>query len=152
MRAVRRRLRGCAWLALLAILALAVGPTVSRLLLPAGNVFAPGAASQALAELTRGEATVARHDIESTHHHHHDMAMAPATTPVPPHPPPHEHALEHCGLCLLAVHGFAFVQDRPALIAFIESTRPALDQIAPALPRLRSDWSPASSRGPPLRG
>jgi len=146
MRAVRRRLRACAWLALLAILALAVGPTVSRLLLPAGNVFASGTASR------MGEATVPRRDIESTHHHHHDMAMAPATTPVPTQPSPHEHALEHCGLCLLAVHGFAFVHDRPALTAFVESTRPALDRITPALPRLRSDWSPASSRGPPLRG
>jgi hypothetical protein len=151
MRAVRRRLRVCAWLALLAILALAVGPTVSRLLLPAGNAFAPGTASQA--EPARGEATAPRHDIASTHHHHHhDMAMVPATTPAPTQPSPHEHALEHCGLCLLAAHGFTFVQDRPALVACIESTRPALDLITPALPRLRSDWSPASSRGPPLRG
>ena len=89
--------------------------------------------------------------MESAHHHHHDMATAAATAPAPLHPPAHEHALEHCGLCVLAAHAFTFVQERPALTAFVECTRPALDQITPAVPRLRCDWSPASSRGPPLR-
>jgi hypothetical protein len=72
--------------------------------------------------------------------------MPSAPVPVPAH----EHALEHCGLCLLAAGAFAFVQERPVLAAFVECTHPAPRCVVAALPRLRCDWSPASSRGPPL--
>src|SRR5450432_4143258 len=112
MRAVRRRLRAFAWLGILAIIALAAGPTVSRLLLPAA-------------------------DAGSAHHHHQHSAMASGTAPAAPHAPAHEHALEHCGLCLLAAHAFTFVQERLALPAFVECARPVLTAIAPAIPRLR---------------
>lgn len=149
MRAVRRRLRACAGLALLSIFALAAGPTVSRLLLPARGAFISAAASHPLAEPAMSEATVPLHGMGSAHHHHHDMAMA--SVPAPSHAPSHDHALEHCGQCLLAAHAFTFVQERPALTAFVASTRPALDRIASTVPRLRCDWSPASSRGPPLQ-
>jgi len=149
MRAVRRRLRVCAWLALLSIIALATGPTMSRMLLPAGGAFMSGAESHSLAKAAVGEATVSPHGMGSAHHHHHEMANGPATAPVAPHTPAHEHALEHCGLCLLAAHAFTFIQDRPALAALVECTQAALSPIAPAVPRLRSDWSPASPRGPP---
>ena len=150
MRAVRRRLRACAWLALLSIIALSAGPTVSRLLSPAVGAVTLGSSSHSLAGAV-GEAMDSPHGMGPAHHHHHDTAMAPETAPVPPHAPAHQHALDHCGLCLLAAHAFTFVQERPTLTAFVEFTRPAIDRIAPAVPRLRCHWSPASSRGPPLR-
>jgi hypothetical protein len=119
------------------------------MLLPAGGAIVLAAGSQGLLEPAMGDAT----SVGSAHHHHrHDMAMAPATTPVAPHAPAHEHALEHCGLCLLAAQAFTFVQDQPALNAFAECTRPVLTPMAPAVPRLRCDRSPASSRGPPAPG
>jgi len=129
MHAVRRRLRACAWLALLSISALAVGPTVSRMLLPAGasHLSAQGA-----------------------HARHRHLAMMPAAAAQTPAVPAHEHALEHCGLCLLAAHAFTFVAEPPAPVAAVECIRPALVATPPAAPRLRCDWSPASSRGPPL--
>ena len=131
MHAVRRRLRACAWLALLSIGAVAVGPTVSRMLLPAGAAI---------------------HSAHAAHARHHDVALAPAAAPQTPAVPAHEHALEHCGLCLVAAHAFTFVEAPAALVAALECTRPALVALAPATPRLRCDWSPASSRGPPLLG
>jgi hypothetical protein len=145
MRAVRRRLRACAWLALLSIIALAAGPTVSRMLLPAGGAIMLGSGSHTLVEPATADATAAG----SAHHHHHGMVMGSTTAPVAPPAPAHEHALEHCGLCLLAAHAFTFVQHQPALTAFAGCTRPVLTPMAPAVPRLRCDWSPASSRGPP---
>lgn len=145
MRAVRHHLRAYAWLALLSITALAIGPTVSRILLPAGGVFMSGAGAHAQAKPAMGAATASG----SAHHHHHDMATGRAAAPEVPRVPTHEHALEHCGLCLLAAQAFTFVQDHPALTAFVECIRPILAPIALAVPRLRSDWSPASSRGPP---
>ena len=152
MHAVRRRLRACAWLALLSILALSAGPTISRLLLPPGGAVVSGAASHSMDERSMGEAMAAPDGMGSAHHRHHDIATAAATAPTPSHAPAHEHALEHCGLCLLAAHAFTFAQEWSALNAFVERTPPALNQLAAAVPRLRGDWSPASSRGPPLRG
>ena len=152
MRAIRRRLRTCAWLALLSIMALSVGPTVSRLLLPAGVAFMSGSASRSLYEQSIGDATASLHVMGSAHQYHDDMAIVAAKAPKPSHPPAHEHALEHCGLCLLAAHAFTFVQERPEVTAFAECTRAVLDRIARSVPRLRCDWSPASSRGPPSPG
>jgi hypothetical protein len=142
MHVVRRRLRACAWLALLSIIALAAGPTVSRMRLPANGagVLEGGPHLHASAATTGS-----MHEMGSAHHHH-EGAMQPGTPPALPH----EHALEHCGLCLLAAHGFAFAHDPPALSAVRERLRLSKGQIAPAVPPLRCDWSPASSRGPPL--
>jgi hypothetical protein len=146
MRAVRRRLRACAWLALLSIAALAFGPTVSRILLPAGDASMSGAEAHARAQPAMGAATASA----LVHQHQYDMAMGRAMAArEKPHVPMHEHTLEHCGLCLLAAQAFTFVHDQPALGAFVECTRAMLAPVAPAVPRPRSDWSPASSRGPP---
>jgi hypothetical protein len=157
MHAVRRRLRAWAWLALLSITALAGGPTLSRLLLPAVGPTLAAAVSHSPADPGSAVSAPAASPAMDMAHHHHDMAMAPGAMPgVPralPTPlpvPAHEHALEHCGLCLLAAGAFAFVQERRVLAAFVECARPAARCVVAALPRLRSDWSPASSRGPPL--
>lgn len=148
MRAVRRRLRACAWLALLSIVALAAGPTVSRLLLPVGGSLISGAATHSPVAHPTSEPTSSLQAIDSWQHHQH-AAMAAAAAPAPSHSPAHGHTLEHCGLCLLAAHAFTFVQENPALTGLVECTSPATDRTVPAVPRLRCDWSPASSRGPP---
>jgi hypothetical protein len=134
MRAVRRRLRLYAWLALLAIAALAICPTVSRVFAPDGSAAPP--------LLGTGAA--------HAHHHHHDGTMQAATTPVAPHVPSHQHSLEHCGFCVLAAHAFAVAPAPTAMLASSDCGRRAEIGRAPAVPRLRCDWSPASSRGPPL--
>ncbi len=150
MRAVRRRLRACAWLALLSISALAVGPTVSRLLLPAGSSFVPALdVAHAPASHVHGPATVASHAMMPSHRHH--AGASASTAPVEaPNPPIHEHVLEHCGLCVLAAHAFTFVQDPPELVAVSVSAFRVLAPLVPSVPRLRLNWSPASSRGPPV--
>ena len=104
-----------------------------------------GSGSHALVVPATGDTTTSGW----AHHHHQGMAMVSTTAPAAPLAPAHEHALEHCGLCLLAAQAFTFVQDQPALTAWVECTRAVLTPIAPAVPRLRCDWSPASSRGPP---
>ncbi len=151
MRVVRRRLRACAWLALLSISALAVGPTVSRLLLPEGSPFVPATdIAHAPASHVHGQATAMSHAMAPAHRHLRVIASASAAQHEVPHPPMHEHALEHCGLCVLAAHAFTFSQERPELVAVSGSARLVLAPLAPSLPRLRLDWSPASSRGPPV--
>ena len=151
MRAVRRRLRAFAWLALLSISALAVGPTVSRLLLPAGSPFFPAAdIAHAPASHVHGQATAMSHAMAPAHRHHHAIASASAALDEVPHAPRHEHALEHCGLCVLAAHALAILQERPEVVDVSDGTRLVLAPLPPGLPRLRVDWSPASSRGPPV--
>jgi hypothetical protein len=153
MRAVRRRLRLYAWLALLSVGALAICPTVSRVLLPVGG-FAESAPSARLRGDSEALATAAlphQADAALDHpRHHHDGAMHPGAMPVSPHSPSHRHALEHCGFCVLAAHAFAVVPVPAAVLVSSEDGRCAYDEGAPAVPRLRCDWSPASSRGPPL--
>jgi hypothetical protein len=153
MRAVRRRLRLYAWLALLSITALAICPTVSRMFLSGGFVeSAPGAHlnedSEAIATAALLRGAGGTHDH---HHHHHDGTMQVGTTPVSSHVPSHQHALEHCGFCVLAAHAFAVVPAPAAVLASSDCGRRAYIGGTPAVPRLRCDWSPASSRGPPLR-
>src|SRR5450755_1302962 len=93
MHSLRRRLRLCVWLALLSITALAICPTVSRLLLP-GGLVAPAASAHG---------TGATHD----HHAHHGGAMQAGAMPVSSHVPSHQHSLEHCGFCVLAAQAYA---------------------------------------------
>jgi hypothetical protein len=154
MRAVRRRLRLYAWLALLSVGALAICPTVSRMLLPGGGFaeFAPGARvsrdSQALATAALPHPTT---DAALDHpRRHHDRAMHAGAMPVSPHSPSHRHALEHCGFCVLAAHAFAVVPVPAVVLVSAEDGRCAYGEGTPAVPRLRCDWSPASSRGPPI--
>jgi len=151
MRAVRRRLRLYAWLALLSVGALAICPTVSRMLLPGGFVESGAGVIASGSSATPATATLL-HGAGAAHiHHHHDGAMHAGTMPVSPHAPSHQHALDHCGFCVLAAHAFAVVFPVPAaVLVSSEGGRRAYDESAPAVPRLRCDWSPATSRGPPL--
>jgi hypothetical protein len=140
MHAVRRRLRLYAWLALLSITCLAICPSVSRLLVPARD------AHQATAALLHGTGA------GPGHHHHHDSAMQGGMLPASSHAPLHQHSLEHCGFCVLAAHAVAVAPVPAALFAASVCLRQAFNGNAAAAPRLRCDWSPASSRGPPLPG
>jgi hypothetical protein len=156
MHAIRRRLRACTWVALVAMAALAVGPTISRLTLPeAAAAMAmqhaalhhvpvqQGSMDGDAVAMADGAATTATH----AHHHHHPPA---ALGNVPPAAPPgHTHSLEHCALCVVAL--FALAVAPPPL----QVSTPAGARMA-AL-RLRDDgsspgrdtWSPIGSRGPP---
>ena len=140
MHAVRRRLRLYAWLALLSITCLAICPSVSRLLVPAPEML------QASATLLHGS------DVEPAHHHHHDGSMQGGMLPASSHAPLHQHSLEHCAYCVLAAHAVAVAPVPAPVLAATVCRRQAFDANAAAAPRLRCDWSPASSRGPPLRG
>ena len=63
--------------------------------------------------------------------------------------PAHSHTLDHCGLCAVAAAAFAFTASAPTLTRTGEVERAPVRAAAPAV-RLRLEWSPASSRGPPL--
>jgi hypothetical protein len=152
MRAVRRHLRTWAWLALVSICGLALGPTVSRLLLPSSGAFEQPSSAQTRFPYPHEGLTSSLRGTDSSHHHHHEIATGSGPPPLTGNPPTHDHALEHCGLCLLAAHAFTFTQQSPGLIALRQRARPVNAAIATRLPRLRSDWSPASSRGPPPLG
>lgn len=128
----RRRSRSCAAVALLSVLALALGPTVSRLSLPARDALPAPA-----------------HHPHHAHHGHAAMAAMADARPGEMPAPAHQHSLDHCALCVLAAHAFTFFQEAPRLGACVEIAHPAARQVAAALPRLRLDWNPASSRGPP---
>ena len=152
MRAVRHRLRRYAWLAILAIAALAICPTISRLVLPEGfadvaHGAQPSRDSASIAEPSP-HGTGAAHD----HYQHHDSMMLTGAMPVSSHAPSHQHTLEHCGFCVLAAHAFAVAPAPAVVLTASDYGSQAYDGGAPAVPRLRCDWSPASSRGPPLRG
>src|SRR5690242_17395520 len=151
MRSFRRRLRGCTWLAVLAMLTLALGPTISRLTLPEqpsrGSAFG----------LAAPHAEAAMHDAAmataSTHAHHHRPGPLAATeAPAsPPGLPAHRHTLEHCALCVVAASAFAVAPAPPTVVAQgavrHDVTAPAERGLAPG----RTPWSPATSRGPPDR-
>ena len=141
MHAVRRHLRLYAWLALLSITCLAICPSVSRLLVPAPDI------RQATAAVLHGTDVAPAH-----HHHHHDGAMQGGMLPASSHAPLHQHSLEHCGFCVLAAHAVAVAPVPAALFAASVCGRQAFNGNAAVAPRLRCDWSPASSRGPPLFG
>jgi hypothetical protein len=145
MHAVRRRLRLYAWLALLSIASLAVCPSVSRLLVPARDLQ-PSADTQAVATAALPGGTGAAHD----HHHHHDGMMQAGMLPASSHAPSHQHSLEHCGFCVLAAHAVVVASVPAAVLAASDCGRQAFNARVLAVPRLRCDWSPASSRGPPL--
>jgi hypothetical protein len=149
MHAARRHLRAWAWLALVSIVGLALGPTVSRLLLPSSGAFEQPSGAQTRFPYPNEGVTTSPRGADSSHHHHHEIATGSGPSPLTGNPSTHDHALEHCGLCLLAAHAFTFIQQRPELVALRERARPVRAAMATRLPRLRFDWFPASSRGPP---
>jgi hypothetical protein len=158
--AFRRHLHSCAALALLAMAALALGPTISRLLLPRTDA-APGGPGMPPAVARGAESPGPQHGAahrpaDSHAHHHHGTAMLPAApevlasedVPATPHPASHHHSLEHCGLCVVAACAFAVAPQPPALIS-IDACYRVARSARPSLPPLRIVWSPASPRGPP---
>jgi hypothetical protein len=154
MRAIRRHLHACTWIALAAIAVITVGPTISRLTLP--EAAAPSAADRAalhpatMHHAPVGDAAVAMgHAVAmpaaQAHHHHSE---APAGAP-PPAPPAHRHTLEHCALCVVALFAFAVAPPPPSLTApMATALRVALSRHAGIAPG-RDTWSPTGSRGPP---
>src|SRR5947209_1763745 len=76
MHALRRRLRGCTWLALLATVALALGPTISRLALP--EEPPPRAALALAAPMDHAAMHHAAMDPAGMHAHHHHAASIDA--------------------------------------------------------------------------
>jgi len=158
MRALRRRLRGCTWLALLAMLTLAFGPTISRLTLPEDAQLDHALALEAPvdhAAMHHAAAATPMHaaamDAVATHaHHHHATPLADAQPPVsPPAAPPHHHTLAHCALCALAAGAYA-VAPTLTLIALAAPARRSAARIPERGPAPgRTPRSPATSRGPP---
>ena len=139
-------------MALIAVLGLALGPTVSRLLLPSAAALEQTSATPTSAPGQHDQPTTESGTTDSLHHHHHQLARGLGSAPPAGNRPAHDHALEHCGLCLVAAHAFTFTQELPELLVFLEPAQRVTGAIALRLPRLRSDWSPASSRGPPTPG
>jgi hypothetical protein len=153
MDAMRRRLRACTWLALVAMALIALGPTISRLTLP--EVAAPMAMDHAamrhaaMHDRVDGDA-LALADSSATPAGHHKHHYPPAAkSPPPPAPPAHTHTLEHCSLCVVALFAFAVAPPPPSVVT------PAVAPLPIALPRDggispgRDTWSPIGSRGPP---
>ena len=126
MHAIRRRLHACTWIALLAIAGLAVGPTISRLTLPAV------------------EAPLAMHHVAM-----HDAAMHEAPSPTPP---AHSHALDHCALCVLALFAFAIAPPPPLVAAPADAWRPLAPPRLAHVSPCRDTWSSIGARGPPALG
>jgi hypothetical protein len=151
MRAVRRRLRLYVWLALLSITALAICPTVSRMVLPDGfvqydHVAQASGDTRAVATAELPHEAGAAHD----HRHHHVGTVETVPMPVSTHPPSHHHTLEHCGFCVLAAHAFAVAPVAAEVLVSSDCGRRPYNRGVLTVPRLRCDWSPGSSRGPPL--
>jgi len=149
MHALRRRLRGCTWLALLAMVALALGPTISRLALP--EEPSPRAALALGAPMDDAAMHHAAMDPAAMHAHHHhaasiDASNAPAS---PPTRPAHHHTLEHCALCAVAATAFAVAPAPPLVIAAASVPRNVAALPERGLKPGRTPRSPASSRGPP---
>jgi hypothetical protein len=151
MRSFRQRLRGCTWLAVLAMFTLALGPTVSRLTLPEepsrGDAFALEVPIDHAAMHHAAPSTAALHA-----HQHRPAAIVATKAPAsPPTRPVHHHTLEHCDLCAVAASAFAVAAPPPVVIAVATVRRngavPAERGLAPG----RTPWSPATSRGPPAR-
>ena len=152
MVAIRRRLHACTWLALTAMLALAIGPTISRLTLPeTGGPMGMDHAAMHHAALhhagMNGGDGVAMADAQAmpaVHHHHSHPPAGPASPP-----PGHTHSLEHCALCVVALSAFAVAPAPLPLVtpvcAPLQEPLPRDRGVAPG----RDIWSPIGSRGPP---
>lgn len=138
MHAIRRRLRASTWIALVAIAGLAVGPTISRLTLPAAEA-APAMDHAAM-------------DHASMHHaamHHATMHEAPLPMPTPP---AHSHTLDHCALCVVALFAFAVAPPPPLVAASANAWRPVAPPRVAGISPCRATWSSIGARGPPALG
>jgi hypothetical protein len=131
----RRRLKAFASIALLAFVGLALAPTISRALLLGDGGPVHGA--------SRPRQMAAMHPAPTHHHHGHDDHGA--DTP----PAEHRHSLDHCAMCLVAACAVAFDATPPAF-AVQEVDHPHVACWGDVVPRWNDDWSPATSRGPPL--
>ena len=134
----RRKLKEFVWIALLAFVGLAVAPTISRAIhLGKAGWAGGGIGHQQIAAAGSGSA--------AHHGHHHGTSRQPSDGLAD-----HRHSLDHCGLCVVAAHGFALAAEPPARSAFQVAFGPAIEAVI-VTPPLRDDWSPATSRGPPAR-
>src|SRR5689334_5817056 len=134
MRSIRRRLRDCTWLALLAMLTLALGPTISRLTLPEEPPHGGAFAVQAPMDHAAMHHEAMHHDamaMAAMHaHRHHAAPMPPSDAPLRG-APSHHHTLEHCALCAVAASAFAVAPSPPVVLAA------AIEPRAVAIPRVR---------------
>ena len=132
MHRLRRKLKEFVWVALVACVALAVVPTISRAI-HAGLVHGSAGSDHASMFAMSG------------HAHHHDHAPAP--NPAPPSGS-HTHSLDQCEMCLVAAGAFALAPAAPSIVA-AAGFDGSEDRWVALPPRLRDDWSPAAPRGPP---
>jgi len=154
MHAIRRHLRACTSIALVAIALLAVGPTISRLTLPEATT--PLTADRvAMHHATMHHAPVdgaavvmvdwiAMRAVHADHHAPEEPAGAPL-----PAPPAHQHTLEHCALCVVALFAFAVAPPPPSLAAPAAAPLPVASSRSAGIAPGRDTWSPTGSRGPP---
>jgi hypothetical protein len=154
MHAIRRHLRACTSIALVAIALLAVGPTISRLTLPevtmplAADRVAMHQAATHHAPLDGTAAVMVDGIAIAAVHAGHHAPEEPAGAPTPA-PPAHQHTLEHCALCVVALFAVAVAPPPPSVVV------PAAAPLSVAISRHagiapgRDTWSPTGSRGPP---
>jgi Protein of unknown function (DUF2946) len=133
-------LKSCVWVALIAILGVALGPSISRALAPAA-LHASGATAQ-------------RMDMAAHAHMGHMAPMAASAQPdsgAHPDAPGHSSCLlDCCALCAVAASPFAAVAlFVPVWSATESAARPPADR-SQARPDPRAAWPRASPRGPPL--
>jgi len=132
--AIRLRLKTLAWVALVAMVGLALGPSISRAL--AAN--APGFVAVHVSPMEMGPHAHAAAGMTGGHIHHHDTPTSPSDT------------LECCALCALASSALAIVVFvAPDLERGDPATVPE-PRHAVATPRAREFWSSPAPRGPPL--
>jgi hypothetical protein len=150
MRTFRQRLHGCTWLAMLAMLTLALGPTVSRLTLPEEPSHGEAIAFEV--PIDHAAMPQAAMNRVAMHAHQHDPAAMVATkTPALPAQPAHHHTLEHCALCAVAASAFPVAASPPVIIAVATLRRDIAVLVERGPAPGRTPWSPATSRGPPAR-
>jgi hypothetical protein len=149
MGSIRRRLRVFTWVALLAMVAIALGPTISRLTVPEepsrGDVFALDVPVDHGA-MHRAAMSTGAIDAQ---HRHVGVIAATAAPASPPTSPPHCHTLERCALCAVAASAFAVAPPPPTVMAVATVRRQVAVLAERGLVPGRSPWSPATSRGPP---
>jgi len=141
MHAIRRRLHACTWVALLAIVGLAVGPTISRL------TWHPVDAPPAMRHAAMDHAAMGHAPMHHAAMLHAAMHEAPLPTS-----PAHSHTLDHCALCVVALFAFAVAPPPPQVAAPADAWRPFAPPCAADSAPCRGTWSSIGARGPPALG
>ena len=158
MHAIRRRMRACTWLALVAVAAVAIGPTVSRLALP--ELAAPAAMNHAAMHHARMQVAAVAGDVVAMDDgatkiareaHHRHLPAAPANASLPARPA-HSHGLEHCALCVVALFAFAVAPPPPRVSMPSDGLIVVAARRGVGVAHCRDTWSPIGSRGPPTLG